>query len=132
MDLTLLTPTAVLLRNEPAVFIRAEGREGSLGILPRHIDYVSPLPAGILSYEKPDGSEGLFGVDSGTLVKQGPHVLVSVRDAVESDELETLRRTIKTRFQTLGERQRLARSALATLESRFIRELVEQVAHGRR
>jgi F-type H+-transporting ATPase subunit epsilon len=131
MDLTVLAPHAVLLREEPVESIRAEGREGSFGILPRHIDYVSALVPGILSYRRADGSEGLFAVNYGTLVKRGAHVRVSVRDAVESRDLETLRSKVVTRYRNLDERQRLARSALATLESRFIRQFVEQVRRGR-
>ncbi len=111
----------------------AEGHEGAFGILERHIDYVSPLVPGILTYRRSvDDTERIFAVDGGTLVKVGPDILVSVRDAVEGDDLPTLRETVERRFRRMDERERQARSALATLESRFIRRFIEQVRelHG--
>jgi F-type H+-transporting ATPase subunit epsilon len=127
VKIEILLPSRVLARDEVSAVV-AEGHEGSFGILEQHIDYVSPLVPGILIYRrKKDGEERIFAVDEGTLVKVGPEVLVSVRDAVAGDDLATLRRTVEQRFRSLDEKERDARSALATLESRFIRRFVEQV-----
>jgi F-type H+-transporting ATPase subunit epsilon len=131
MKLEILTPARVVLTDE-AASITAEGREGSFGILPLHIDYVSPLVPGVLMYTRAaDGSERILAIDQGTLVKVRDQVMVSVRDAVPGEDLETLRETVRERFQRLDEKERDARSALATLEARFIRRFVEQVARDR-
>lgn len=127
MRIEILLPSRVLASEEVSSVV-AEGREGSFGVLERHIDYVSALVPGILTFtRKEDGTERIFAVDQGTLVKVGAEILVSVRDAVEGDDLLTLRRTVERRFRTLDEKERRARSALATLESRFIRRFIEQV-----
>lgn len=127
MRIEVLLPSRILATDEVSSVV-AEGHEGAFGILERHIDYVSPLVPGILTYRrKADDAERIFAVDEGTLVKVGPEILVSVRDAVEGDDLPTLRDTVERRFRRLDERERQARSALATLESRFIRRFIEQV-----
>jgi F-type H+-transporting ATPase subunit epsilon len=131
VKLEILTPARVVVEDE-VTSVTVEGREGSFGILPQHIDYVSPLVPGILAYRRAaDGSDRILAIDQGTLVKVGDEVLVSVRDAVLGEELETLRETVERRFQRLDERERDARSALATLEARFIRRFLEQVADVR-
>ena len=130
MKLKILIPSRVVVRDEVTTVV-AEGGEGSFGILPHHIDYATFLVPGILTYRrKEDGSERILALDQGTLVKVGPEVLVSVRDAVEGEDLESLRETVQRRFRTLDEREREARSALATLEARFIRRFLEQVGRG--
>jgi len=127
MRLEVLIPSRVVVREEVTSIV-AEGEEGSFGILPRHVDYVTALIPGILIYEREvDGVEGILALDQGTLVKVGQEVLVSVRDAVEGDDLERLRETVEERFRTFDEREREARSALATLEARFIRRFLEQI-----
>jgi F-type H+-transporting ATPase subunit epsilon len=127
MKIEILLPSRILASDDVSQVV-AEGLEGSFGILERHVDYVSPLVPGILTYRRSDdGRERIFAVDEGTLVKVGPEVLVSVRDAVEGDDLATLRETVERRFRSLDERERQARSALATLETRFIRRFIEQV-----
>jgi F-type H+-transporting ATPase subunit epsilon len=131
VKLQILTPARVVVEDE-VTSVTAEGREGSFGILPQHVDYVSPLVPGILAYRRSaDGSDRILAIDQGTLVKVGDEVLVSVRDAVLGEELETLRETVERRFQRLDEREREARSALATMEARFIRRFLEQVADVR-
>lgn len=125
MKLEVFVPTALLLEAE-AEKIVAEAVEGSVGILPRHIDYVAVLVPGILTFDTPEGEERLLAVDRGILVKRGDRVTVSVRDAVRGDELSTLRRTVRERFERLDQREREARTALARLEARFIRHFLEQ------
>jgi F-type H+-transporting ATPase subunit epsilon len=127
MKIEILLPSRILASDDVSQVV-AEGLEGSFGILERHVDYVSPLVPGILTYRRSDDDrERIFAVDEGTLVKVGPEVLVSVRDAVEGDDLATLRETVERRFRSLDEREKQARSALATLETRFIRRFIEQV-----
>jgi F-type H+-transporting ATPase subunit epsilon len=131
MRIAILLPSRVLAADDVTSVV-AEGHEGSFGILPKHIDYVSPLVPGILTYRRTeDGAERIFAVDEGTLVKVGPEVLVSVRDAVAGDDLGTLRQTVNERFRSRDEKERSARSALAALEGRFIRRFLEQVRDPR-
>lgn len=126
MKLEILSPSRVELREEEVSKVVAEGREGSFGVLPRHVDYVSALVPGILAYVRAaDEEERILAVDRGILVKVGDRIVVSVRDAVTGDDLRTLRATVDERFRTLDEKERQARSAMATLEARFLRRFVE-------
>ncbi|MEX1258251.1 MAG: F0F1 ATP synthase subunit epsilon [Gemmatimonadota bacterium] len=130
MKLEVLIPSRVVVR-ETVTSIVAEGREGAFGILPHHVDYVSPLVPGILTYRrKEDGSERILAVDQGTLVKVGDAVLVSVRDAVPGEDLLTLEGTVEQRFRTLDQKEQEARAALATLEARFMRHFMEQIGRA--
>lgn len=125
MRIRVSVPTRIVLEDEASKVV-AEAAEGSIGILPRHIDYVAVLVPGILLYDTPEGTEECLAVDRGLLVKQGSRVDVSVRDAVVGDDLGDLRRAVRIRFQTLDERERAARTALAELEARFIRQFLQQ------
>ena len=125
MRLRVLVPTEVALDREVASVV-AEGRDGSFGLKPRHIDFVSALVPGLLYLEEEAGGPGEYvAVDQGILVKRGPDVLVSVRNAVRGVPLEELVRTVQTRFLTLDDQERVVRSALARLQSDFVRRFLE-------
>ena len=49
MNLKVLLPTRVLIEEEVAK-VTAEAENGSFTLLPRHIDFVTFLPPGLLSY----------------------------------------------------------------------------------
>lgn len=125
MKLRVCAPTEVVLEDEARKVV-AEALEGSVGLLPRHIDYVAVLVPGILLYETTEGEERLLAVDHGLLVKRGDRVDVSVRDAIAGEELAGLRRAVRKRFVRLDEREHASRRALARLEARFIRRFLEQ------
>jgi F-type H+-transporting ATPase subunit epsilon len=100
-------------------------RSGSFGLLPQRLDCVAALSPGILSYSTSAGSEVFVAVDEGILIKTGADVLVCVRHAIEGSDLGNLRQAVEREFIKLDDRQRSVRSALAHLESGFVRRLVE-------
>ena len=124
MRLKVLLPTRVLFDGEVRKVI-AEGLNGSFGMLPRHIDFVSALAPGVLVYESEDGVERYLGTDEGILVKCGAEVTVSTRNAISGDDLRTLRDLVRERYVELDERERAARSALARLEVGVVRRFLE-------
>ena len=63
-------------------------------------------------------------VDEGVLVKSGPDVLVSVRQAIGGTDLGQLRDAVEQEFLTLDEHEQSVRSVLAKMESDFIRRMV--------
>jgi len=129
MELRIITPERVI-RHDHVRRVVAETPSGLFGILPRHIDYVTQLVAGVLVFETEDGTEHFTGVNAGTLVKAGPTVMVAVRDAIMSDDLGHLRERIEAEFRRHTEEEREARSALARLEAHMIRRFRElQGAH---
>jgi F-type H+-transporting ATPase subunit epsilon len=124
MRLRVLLPTEVLLDTEVAKVI-AEAANGSFCLLPRHIDFIAALVPGILAYMTPTGETKFVGVDTGTLVKRGRDVLVSVINAVHGVELERLSTAVQEGFRQLDEDERQTRGALARLEAGALRHLYE-------
>lgn len=121
MILHIALPDRLLLSREVTKVV-AEGREGSFGIEPRHVDYVSPLVPGILSFSTDGPEEDQFvAVDQGLLVKQGNHVYVSVRDAVYGPDLGALEETVRDKFADLSEQEQAVRSTVDRLEADFVR-----------
>ena len=124
MKLKVLLPTEVLIYKEVAKVI-AEAENGSFCLLPRHIDFVAALVPGLLSFESGKGQEEFLALDRGILIKCGPEVLVSTRNAVRGPDLGTLKQTIEESFQVLDDREKMVRSAFAKLEANFIRRFME-------
>lgn len=124
MNLKVALPTTVLV-DEPVQMVVVEAENGSFGILPRHIDFLAALVPGVLTYLDAEGRERFLGIDEATLVKCGDDVLISARNAVEGDDLSTLRHRVETAFILLDERERSARSALARLEAGIARRFVD-------
>jgi len=124
MRLILLLPGETLLDTKVSKVI-AEAADGSFCLLPRHVDCVAALVPGLLIYLTPQGEEQFLAVDTGTLVKQGAEVRVSVRRAVQSTDLAALKTTVEQQFKRLDEHESSARSALARLEASVMRRFVE-------
>jgi F-type H+-transporting ATPase subunit epsilon len=88
---------------------------------------VAALAPGILIYEAEAEAEGevYVAVDEGVLIKTGPDVLVSVRNAITGRDLRQLREAVEREFLNLDQRKQAIRSVLAKMESGFIRRLAE-------
>lgn len=138
MTLHIVLPHAVLLKREVSK-VSAEAPNGSFTMLEHHIDFVTTLAPGLLSFvpaeepEEPqeeDVQEVFVAVNGGTLVKRGRHVHVSTGEAVTGEELGRLRDAVNRRFLELDERERKARSALSKMEADFARRFLEMGEHG--
>jgi F-type H+-transporting ATPase subunit epsilon len=129
MRLKVLLPNEVLV-DEEASEVVAEGGEGHFALEPRHIDYVSALVPGILSFLDASGREVFLAVDQGALVKIGDEVLVSCRRAVRGGDLGSLRRTVEETFRRLDDREKEARTAMAKIEAGFVRRFLDLARHG--
>lgn len=125
MNLKVLLPFQVFADKTGVTRIVAETREGSFGLLPRRLDCVAALAPGILIYEDETEGEVYVAVDEGVLIKTGPDVLVSVRNAIAGTDLSQLRETVEREFLNLDKREQSVRSVLAKMESGFIRRLAE-------
>ena len=64
-------------------------------------------------------------MDEGVLVKTGPDVLVSVRNAIAGTDLGQLREAVEREFLHRDEREQAVHSVLVKMESGFIRRLAE-------
>ena len=128
MKLKILIPTVVLIDREVTKVI-AEAENGHFCLLPHHIDFVTALVSGILSFTTEAEEEIFVAVDEGILVKCEREVLVSTRNAIKGNNLETLKQTVAEQFQILDETEKLTRSALAQFEASMMRHLKE-LGHG--
>jgi len=123
MDLQILLPTNVLV-DVPVTKVVAEAENGSFCLLPRHVNFVTSLAPGILTYTTSDGRDHYAGVADGVLVKIGSDVLVSVEFGVEGHDLGSLREQVHQHFETVDEREKQAVSAVARLEADFVRRFL--------
>lgn len=128
MQVTLHLPTHALFAGR-ATKLFAVAQNGSFGILPNHIDFVTALVPSVLTLQTPEGEELVFGIDEGLLVKKGHTIDVAVRRGVIGDDLETLRETVRETFVDMDENERMARSALSRLEANMVRSFADLRSH---
>lgn len=125
INLKILLPSHIFAEKQGVIRLTAETPEGSFGFLPRRLDCVAALVPGILTYETEAGGEVYVAIDQGILIKAGPNVLVSVRDAIDGSDLGTLRMEVERKFRSLDDRERKLRSLLAKMEAGLVRSFVE-------
>jgi F-type H+-transporting ATPase subunit epsilon len=125
MKLKVLLPYQVFAEVDGVKRIVAQTAQGSFGLLPRRLDCVAVLAAGILVYERESEGEVYVAVDQGILVKAGDEVLVSVRNAIGGMTLGKLREAVEREFVNIDEGEKQVRAVLARLESGFMRRFAE-------
>lgn len=130
MNLRVFLPDHILIEEE-VVKINAEAVNGSFTLLPRHIDYVTALVPGLLSYETQSGEERFLAVNGGILVKAGPEVNISTMEATASRDLGELSRLVAEKYQALEEHEREAHVALTRLEIAMFQRLLELRSESR-
>ena len=121
----MLLPFQIFADKQGVKRIVAQTLQGSLGLLPRRLDCAAALSPGILSYETEADGEVYLAVDQGVLVKTGPNVLVSVRNAIGGTDLDKLHEAVKREFLNVDQQEKSVRSALAKMEGGFIRRFME-------
>ena len=124
MKLKILLPAEIFL-NEEVTKVVAEAENGLFCLLPLHIDFTTALVPGVFSYSTPGGEDTYLAIDIGTLVKKGPDVLVSTRNAYRGPELGQLKEVVVAQFKEIDEREKKARTAAARLEVDLLRRFIE-------
>lgn len=106
----------------------AEAVNGFFCLKPRHIDFTTALKPGIIYYYSREGDESrehVMAIGRGILVKCGSDVRVSVLNAVKSDNLEDLDRSVHSEFERTQETERSATRALKKLEMDLIQHFID-------
>lgn len=124
MTLKVRLPAAVLFEEEVSR-IRAEAENGWFGLLPKHIDFVTALVPGVLTFEPCGRPEEYLAVDRGVLVKCGTEVSVSTRQAVRGTSLDQLKQQVERQFLLQRERESAAKALESKLEADLVRRLLE-------
>jgi F-type H+-transporting ATPase subunit epsilon len=122
--LRVLLPDQIII-DQQVLQVTAEAENGSFSLLPRHIDFVTALVPGILTFLNEQEQEEFLAVDDGVLIKCGQDVRVSVKNAVRGKELGELRSMIHEQFRVINEHEQKARDALNKLEVDLIRRFME-------
>jgi F-type H+-transporting ATPase subunit epsilon len=78
----LLTPDAVLLRDNAVQEVIAPGRDGYFGVLAGHEYFATPLTKGTLTVRRPDQTR-TFTVDGGIIQVTPDKVVVCAEQAAE-------------------------------------------------
>jgi F-type H+-transporting ATPase subunit epsilon len=123
MDLKILLPFKIFMDSTKVKRVVVDTNVGSYGFLQQRLDCVAALVPGILTYEKVTGGVHYVAIDEGILIKTGNEVQVSVRNAIGGTDLGKLRESIEVEFRNLDQRERVARTAVAKLESEFIQSI---------
>lgn len=116
--------------NQEVTKVTAEAENGYFCLLPRHIDFVAALVPSIFSFEPLKGKEEFLAIDEGILVKSGPEILVSTKNAIRGPDLGSLKQTVEEQFQTFSDQEKKVRSALAKIEASFIRRFLKFQYYG--
>ena len=124
MNLKVLLPSEILI-NQEVTKVTAEAQNGSFCLLEHHLDFTACLVPGIFIYESVEGGQKLLAVHEGTLIKHGPQVLVSTRNAIQGSDLGQLKDAVLESFRAIDEREKIARAAAAKLEADIIRRFLE-------
>ncbi|WP_310741298.1 F0F1 ATP synthase subunit epsilon [Pseudoalteromonas sp. SG44-17] len=124
MHLKLLLPSQVFIDKTDISNIIVETSSGSYGLLPHRLDCVAVLTPGILTFSTIAEGEIFVAVDEGVLVKTGPDVLVSVRNALVDSDLTKLRAAVEQDFLAINEQALQVRAVMAKLESGFLHKFV--------
>lgn len=130
MNLKISIPAEIILEKSGVTRIVAESPSGFFGLLPSRLDCTACLVPGVLLFETPQEGERFIAVDEGLLIKVGPDVHISVRNAVIAGELGSIRQIIHDQIIARSEQEKRMRSMLAKLESDFVRSLMEFSRHG--
>lgn len=121
MHLKILLPTQILI-DQPVTKVVAEAANGSFCLLPHHIDLLTALVPGILTFQTANGDETFLAVEGGILIKRGPEILVSTRNAFQGKRLEALKQDVTQQFYAIDEQERQARTAVARMEASLARQ----------
>ena len=128
MRLTVYVPDTVVLQEEVSR-IKAEAENGWLGMLPKHIDFVTALVPSVLTFQPVGKSEEYLAIDRGILVKCGPEVSVSTRAAVRGTDLVQLEKNVESQFRAQEEREKQSLAYETKLEADLVHGLLELEKH---
>jgi F-type H+-transporting ATPase subunit epsilon len=123
MNLKVLLPFRVFLDIGQISRIVLETSAGAYGLLPRRLDCVAALVPGIFTYETADGRVHYLAVDEGVLLKTGPDVSVSVRNAIGGVGLGQLRELVEQDFRRHDAEEQAARTTLRKIETGLLTRL---------
>ena len=130
MQFSVLTPIGLLLKTEAQKII-VEAKDGFHTFLPKHIDYVTALKTGIISYADKNGKTSYVACNEGILTKKGTDVQLATRLGIIGSDLEELKTLIETDFKKMEESRKEATKTMAQLEISLAQGLLQLTKGGK-
>ena len=124
MELKVVTPIEVIL-SCPIQKITIEGIDGFRSLLPKHIDFITALKPGIMTYVTTDNATKYLACNQGLFVKCGTQVSISTPWAVISDDLEHLKHHIKQNMAEMEQERKEVGVSMARLEIGLTKGLIQ-------
>jgi len=121
MTLKILLPFKIFAEVKNVRSVIADTNAGSYGFLPQRQDCVAILVPGIFSYET--DTIHYLAVDEGILIKTGPQVMISVRNAIGGADLGKLGDAVKNEFLKIDESGKDVSYLASKLESGLMNRL---------
>jgi F-type H+-transporting ATPase subunit epsilon len=124
MRLTVTTPLAIVVEADGVVHLRAEDETGAFGILAGHADFLTALPASVVSWRDSIGAEHHIAVRGGMLeVRNGETIGVASPEAIASDDLHQLQTEVLAAYRRAAEEEKAARTDAQRLYLAAIRQI---------
>lgn len=100
---------------QPVSKITFEAIDGFFTLLPRHVDFVSALKTGILTFVSGEKTFYL-ACHEGVLLKKGKIVSISTKLGIVGDDIQALSQKIAQDFKEMDEARKETNKAMAKLE----------------
>lgn len=123
MNVEIIIPNKTIVQKK-IDSLTAPGTEGNFQILPRHIDFVSSLKAGILTLLV-DGSEEYYAINYGILVKKNDRVFVVCQQVIRGESLEKLNQAVEEKLSVLSEKEKVTNEILSRMEIATLKRISE-------
>ena len=124
MNLTVMTPLAIITKAGNVAHVRAEDDTGAFGILRGHADFLTALAISVVSWRDEGGGEHHIALRGGVLaVSGGETITIATREAVADDDLHRLETEVIADFQRRNEEEVTARTDAQRLYLAAIRQI---------
>ena len=124
MQLKVITPSEIVTSCSIQK-IMIEGIDGFRTLLPKHIDFITALKSGIMTYVTEDNQTIYLACNQGLFVKCGDQVSISTPWAVTSQNLSHLKQRIKQAFQEMEQERKEVGVSMARLEIGLTKGLMQ-------
>jgi F-type H+-transporting ATPase subunit epsilon len=127
MHLRIRVPSEIFWDVEDVSRLVAETENGCFGIWPHRLDCVAVLVPSVLVFQLDNLQEQFIAVDEGVLIKIGPDVKISVRNAAGGGSLDMLRASLAHEDGWRKKSENASRKYLNQLEGQFFKRFWEML-----
>ena len=132
LELTITTPTTVLVSAKDVRAIRAEDESGSFGVLPGHTDLLTVLPSSVVRWCTGDGVTQYCALRGGLMtVEGGRRVAIACRQGTVGADLMKLEAEVDELRAAEIDAERRMRVEQMCLHARAVRQLMRYLRPGR-